>query len=232
MSTKNYKGVFHSFLPDKGYGFIAPYWGNGNTNKNIFFSFAETKNGKCYIPALANKEERTEHVGKKGTKTVLPNKPQIVFFNIEVNNNKLIAVNLRDEQHITIEESEDADANSENPSLKQLLHPEATEVDLMVKAEAPAPKNAPMSLEQLEAACDHSKKPKVAPIQQVQPQEEDECAPEEEEPIDNLPKEEPRLSIYTEEELRELEEQEEEEVEEEEEVNYDDYDDYDDYYED
>ena len=106
MATKTFKGTILSLIPKKGFGFISPVWGNGNSNRNIFFVFAETKNGKCYIPALASAENRHEVVSKKGTKIVVPNEPQVLYFNLELGkNDQFVAVNLRDSEHVTPEEA-------------------------------------------------------------------------------------------------------------------------------
>ena len=137
--NKIYKGVIHSLLPQKGFGFITPVWANGDSEENVFFHLSETKGGKCYIPALASAENRQEIVGKKGTKTVIPNKPQVVFFELNVqelaNGIKLIAKKIRDIKNITEEEAKQADANTEKPSVDELLHPVEETINLAAAAD-------------------------------------------------------------------------------------------------
>ena len=137
--SKIYKGVIHSLLPQKGFGFITPVWANGDSEENIFFHLSETKGGKCYIPALASAENRQEVVSKKGTKTYIPVEPQVVFFELGAqelpNGVRLIAKRIRDAKNVPDEEAEQADANNEKPSVDELLHPTEETVNLTVTPE-------------------------------------------------------------------------------------------------
>ena len=139
IMNKIYKGVIHSLLPQKGFGFITPVWANGDSEENIFFHLSETKGGKCYIPALASAENRQEVVSKKGTKTLIPNEPQVVFFELSAqelaNGVKLIAKKIRDAKNVSEEEAKQADANTEKPSVDELLHPTEETINLAVTAD-------------------------------------------------------------------------------------------------
>lgn len=218
-----YKGLIQSLLPQQGFGFITPTWSTGNSRDNIFFSLKETKGGKCYIPALASPEKRKEIVGKRGTKTIVPIEPQVVFFELEVlPDKKIVAINIRDAQGVTPEEAAEADKNFEKPNLGQ---PAQETVDLMVK---PVEADRKMSLEELEAACDHSTKksrPAVKPVEAVPA-----AAAVEIEEQETTPSCE--TSIYSEQEQLEIEEEEEEDFQEdeEEEIDPEEYGNYDEYY--
>lgn len=125
--NKIYKGVIHSLLPQKGFGFITPVWANGNSEENIFFHLSETRGGKCYIPALASADNREEVVSKKGTKTYVPKEPQVVFYELGAQSLpsgvRLVAKKIRDAKNISDEEADQADANTEKPSAEELLRP-------------------------------------------------------------------------------------------------------------
>ena len=142
MNKEIYKGVIHSLLPQKGFGFITPVWANGDSEENIFFHLSETKGGKCFIPALASAENRNEIITKKGTKIYVPKEPQVVFFGLEFEELpdgtvKSLAVKIKDSKHVSDEEAEQADANSSKPSLDWLdeLGPAEERVDLTVTTE-------------------------------------------------------------------------------------------------
>ncbi len=137
--NKIYKGVIHSLLPQKGFGFITPTWSNGDSEENIFFHLSETKGGKCYLPALASPENREEVVGKKGTKTYVPKEEQIVYFELDAQEvhgrTRLIAKRLKDVKSISEEDAKQADLNTEKPSVEELLHPTEETIDLAVTAD-------------------------------------------------------------------------------------------------
>ena len=137
--NKIYKGVIHSLLPQKGFGFITPIWDNGDSEENIFFHLSETKGGKCYIPALASEENRETVTSKRGTVTYVPKEVQVVFFELSAqerdNGVKLIAKKIRDAKHVSDEEAAAADANTEKPSVDELLHPTEETVNLAVTPE-------------------------------------------------------------------------------------------------
>ena len=139
MKNKIYKGVIHSLLPQKGFGFITPVWSSGDSEENIFFHLSETKGGKCFIPALASAENRKEVVSKKGTKTYVPTEQQVVFFELETqelpNGVRLIAKKIKDSKNVSDEDAEEADANTAKPSAEELLHPTEEKVDLAVTPE-------------------------------------------------------------------------------------------------
>lgn len=139
MKNKIYKGVIHSLLPQKGFGFIAPVWANGDSEENIFFHLSETKGGKCFIPALASAEDRNEFVSKKGTKTYVPKEPQVVFFELDAQELptgvKLLAKRIKDSKNVSDEEADQADANVSKPSVDELLHPTEETVNLTVTPE-------------------------------------------------------------------------------------------------
>lgn len=139
MKNKIYKGVIHSLLPQKGFGFITPVWANGDSEENIFFHLSETKGGKCFIPALASAENRNEFVSKKGTKTFVPKEPQVVFFELDAQELptgvKLLAKRIKDSKNVSDEEADQADANVSKPSVDELLHPTEETVKLTVTPE-------------------------------------------------------------------------------------------------
>lgn len=139
MKNKIYKGVIHSLLPQKGFGFITPVWANGDSEENIFFHLSETKGGKCFIPALASAEDRNEFVSKKGTKTFVPKEPQVVFFELDAQELptgvKLLAKRIKDSKNVSDEEADQADANITKPSIDELLHPTEETVNLTVTPE-------------------------------------------------------------------------------------------------
>lgn len=139
MKNKIYKGVIHSLLPQKGFGFITPIWANGDSEENIFFHLSETKGGKCFIPALASAENRNEFVSKKGTKTYVPKEPQVVFFELDAQELptgvKLLAKKIKDSKNVSDEEADQADANVSKPSVDELLHPTEETVNLTVTPE-------------------------------------------------------------------------------------------------
>lgn len=139
MKNKIYKGVIHSLLPQKGFGFITPIWANGDSEENIFFHLSETKGGKCFIPALASAENRNEFVSKKGTKTYVPKEPQVVFFELDAQELptgvKLLAKRIKDSKNVSDEEADQADANVSKPSVDELLHPTEETVNLTVTPE-------------------------------------------------------------------------------------------------
>ena len=139
MKNKIYKGVIHSLLPQKGFGFITPVWANGDSEENIFFHLSETKGGKCFIPALASAEDRNEFVSKKGTKTYVPKEPQVVFFELDAQELptgvKLLAKRIKDSKNVSDEEADQADANISKPSIDELLHPTEETVNLTVTPE-------------------------------------------------------------------------------------------------
>lgn len=139
MKNKIYKGVIHSLLPQKGFGFITPVWANGDSEENIFFHLSETKGGKCFIPALASAEDRNEFVSKKGTKTFVPKEPQVVFFELDAQELptgvKLLAKRIKDSKNVSDEEADQADANVSKPSVEELLHPTEETVNLTVTPE-------------------------------------------------------------------------------------------------
>lgn len=139
MKNKIYKGVIHSLLPQKGFGFITPIWANGDSEENIFFHLSETKGGKCFIPALASAENRNEFVSKKGTKTFVPKEPQVVFFELDAQELptgvKLLAKRIKDSKNVSDEEADQADANVSKPSVDELLHPTEETVNLTVTPE-------------------------------------------------------------------------------------------------
>ena len=222
MATKTFKGTILSLIPKKGFGFISPVWGNGNSNRNIFFVFAETKNGKCYIPALASAENRHEVVSKKGTKIVVPNEPQVLYFNLELGkNDQFVAVNLRDSEHVTPEEAAEADQNIEKPNIS-MFKSEEQMVNLLVTES----EKRPMSLEELEAACGGSKK---KPIKQAKPQTSDACIAVVTEPETTVTDNAPKMSIYTEEEIEALKAEDFSE-EEEDDIDWDEYEEYENQY--
>lgn len=175
--NKIYKGVIHSLLPQKGFGFITPVWANGDSEENIFFHLSETKGGKCYIPALASAENRQEVVSKKGTKTYIPNEPQVVFFELSAqelpNGVKLIAKKIKDTKNISDEEATQADANTEKPSIDELLHPAEETVNLTV---------TPETIKQVEEPVEDSCGPEtqVEPVETVYEEEYEDGYDEEE----------------------------------------------------
>ena len=179
--NKIYKGVIHSLLPQKGFGFITPVWGNGDSEENIFFHLSETKGGKCYIPALASAENRQESISKKGTKTYVPNEPQVVFFELSAqelpNGVKLIAKKIKDAKNVSDEEAEQADSNTEKPSVDELLHPTEEKVNLTV---------TPETIKQTEDSTADSCEPElqIEPTEAVCEEEEDDYEEEEEDDID------------------------------------------------
>lgn len=251
MDKKIYKGVIQSILPQKGFGFISPVWANGDSEENIFFHLSETKGGKCFIPALASAEDRTEFTTKKGVKTFIPKEAQVVFFELETEGKRFAAKKIRDAKHVSEEEAEAADQNTEKPTLDKTT---TEEVNLVVtketiKVEEPVEEEAaceavcavettPMvavnittTLAALEFGLANAKKPqKKEKIKYVAKEEPE----EEEEDDDTTPSEYndckvsydgPAMSIYTEEELRKIEEEEKYE-DEEEDIDYDEYDEY------
>jgi len=138
--SKIYKGVIQSLLPQKGFGFITPVWSQEDNDENIFFHLSETRGGKCYIPALASAENRVLLAKKKNTAIYAPKEMQVVFFTIEAQKLangevKLIAKKLKDSNHVTDKEAAEADANTEKPSVEELLHPTEETVDLSVTPE-------------------------------------------------------------------------------------------------
>ena len=252
MNNKIYKGVIQSILPQKGFGFIAPSWANGDSEENIFFHLSETKGGKCFIPALASAEDRTEFVTKKGVKTYVPKEVQVVFFELETEGKRFAAKKIRDAKHVSEEEAAEADQNIEKPALGKTT---TEEINLVVtketiKVEEPVEEEAaceavcavettPMvavnvttTLAALEFGLANAKKPqKKEKIKYMAKRVEPE---EEEEDEDMMPSEYndckisyngPAMSIYTEEELRKMEEEPEDE-EEDEDIDYDEYDEY------
>ena len=206
--NKIYKGVIHSLLPQKGFGFITPIWANGDSEENIFFHLSETKGGKCYIPALASVENRTEVVSKKGTKTLIPVEPQVVFFQLEAEDRstgvKLIAKKIRDSKNVSDEEAIEADTNITKPSAEELLHPEEGTVNVAVTLE---------SIQQVKELKDDN-----AVIEEV----------EENQVVDNA--ETSNLALYSEEELQASDEDYKEEEEDDIDYEEDDSEDKDDYY--
>lgn len=132
MDKKIYKGVIQSLLPQKGFGFISPVWANGDSEENIFFHLSETKGGKCFIPALASAEDRTEFVTKKGVKTFIPKEAQVVFFELETEGKRFAAKKIRDTKHVSDEEAAEADQNIEKPILEKTT---TEEINLVVTEE-------------------------------------------------------------------------------------------------
>lgn len=207
MKKTIYKGVFHSFLPEKGYGFITPAWAKeGTTAENIFFYKTCCEPKRCFITALGYEEARTESP-KKGHRyrIFFPKLPQTLYFTLKVwtvkGQQMFKAIDLRDANHVTEEEKAEADRNIRKPSFEEILHPSKEEVVLTVDPNMVAAVVSKTTEEKAEAV--------------------------EEKPVDNKPAPQQTLSIYTEEELRELEEEEEDvEDDDEEEIDYDEYDDY------
>ena len=181
--NKIYKGVIHSLLPQKGFGFITPIWANGDSEENIFFHLSETKGGKCYIPALASAENRQEFVSKKGTKTYVPSEPQVVFFELSAqelpNGVKLIAKKIKDAKNVSDEEAEQADSNIEKPSIDELLHPTEEKVNLVV-----TPETIKQAEEPAEDSCCSEPQSKPAKMIVEEDYDEDEDYEEEEEDVD------------------------------------------------
>ena len=233
--NKIYKGVIQSILPQKGFGFIAPAWANGDSEENIFFHLSETKGGKCFIPALASAGDRTEFVTKKGVKTYVPKEIQVVFFELDTQGKRLAAKKIRDAKHVSEEEAEAADQNTEKPPLGKTTTEEINLVvtEETIKVEEPAEEEAaceavcavetaPMvavnvttTLAALEFGLANAKKPQKKEktkyvAKRVEPEED-----EEDEDV-TLPEYNdckvsyngPAMPVYTEEELRKIEEEE------------------------
>lgn len=255
MNKKIYKGVIQSILPQKGFGFIAPVWANGDSEENIFFHLSETKGGKCFIPALASAEDRTEFTTKKGVKTFIPKETQVVFFELETEGKRFAAKKIRDAKHVSDEEAAEADQNTEKPALEKTTTEEINLVvtEETIKVEEPVEEEAaceavcavetnPMvavnvttTLAALEFGLANAKKPQKKEktkyvAKRVEPEEDE----EDEESI--LPQyneyavaydNSQKMSIYTEEELRKIEEEEQHKDEVKDEgIDYSEYDEY------
>lgn len=133
MANKTFKGYIYSIIPSKRMGFIVPRWGKKNED-NIFFHMSETQH-HCVIAALRHSEERTTTKNNQGLDVITPKEPQFVYFNIEIDerskNQRFKAVNIRDEDHVSEEEREEAANNVTKPNKKDLLESK-TEVDVKV----------------------------------------------------------------------------------------------------
>lgn len=136
---KVFKGVIHSLLPQKGYGFIKPGWAK-TSEDNIYFYLPDTKIGhKCFIPALQAEENRTTTITKSGTKIVTPIQEQNIYFELEeqlLSNGvkRLKATNLTDDTHTPEDIKEKAATNSETrPNLNELSEDETPEVEAEVE---------------------------------------------------------------------------------------------------
>ena len=155
MKNKIYKGVIHSLLPQKGFGFITPIWANGDSEENIFFHLSETKGGKCFIPALASAEDRNEFVSKKGTKTYVPKEPQVVFFELDAqelpDGVKLLAKKIKDSKNVSDEEADQADVNTSKPSTDELLPHRAHSISCARQGRPKASRASPGSLRAIRA---------------------------------------------------------------------------------
>lgn len=119
MKETVYKGSIHSVLPQKGYGFIKPDWGE-TSEDNIYFYLPDTKKGrKCFIPALNDPAARNETTSHSGVRIVTPVEPQVVYFKLEEQiregkPSKLIARDLTDDNHIAEEVRKAAEEASKN----------------------------------------------------------------------------------------------------------------------
>lgn len=248
MKKTLYKGVLHSYLPDKRYGFIKPLWSTGKSNDNIFFSRMDISLGKCFIKTLGDPEKREELTLKKGDKIYFPTEEEVLYFNLEVvkhkKDNAFKAFGLRDANHVTDQEAEEAESNSKvRPSFEEVEYPAKEEVDLTVNPTVVAPTTKITNdkaeiVEEEQPLKDGQVRVKVttslADLEQAlfAPQANNEKsskkAVKDAKKKEEGPKEIPTecLAIYTEEELAELEAEESEKEAEDEDVDYDEYDDY------
>lgn len=249
MKKSLYMGVLHSYLPDKRYGFIKPLWSTGKSNDNIFFSRMDISLGKCFIKTLGDPEKREELTLKKGDKIYFPTEEEVLYFNLEVvkhkKDNAFKAFGLRDANHVTDQEAEEAESNSEvRPSFEEVEYPAKEEVDLTVNPTVVAPTTKicddKAELEEEEQPLkDGQVRVKVTTSladlekalfsSQANNEKSTKKAVKDGKKKEKGPKEIPTecLAIYTDEELAELEEEEDLEIESDsEDVDYDEYDEY------
>lgn len=136
MANNIFKGVIYSLIPSRRTGFIAPIWAKTNED-NIFFHFSELKD-HCLVPALQNEEARTTIITKSGMKVVKPVEPQVVYFEIKLDDRldkpTFKAVNVRDTAHVSDEDAEAASQNTTKPHVKDLMEP-TIEINVAVTPE-------------------------------------------------------------------------------------------------
>ena len=157
---KTYKGFIHSLFPEAGnrFGYITPPWSDRD---NLFFHFSETKKG-CRILALKDKDNLcTVSKNKNGRNMYRPKQPQIVYFNISVRNNNLVAINLKDDQHVSSEEILDAAENLTKPTIEEILNPTIAQVELVASVKTIKPETLKTLKEASESAALDMKGPAI-----------------------------------------------------------------------
>lgn len=132
MESKIYKGAIRTVVLVNNtfqYGFVNTPW---NDRELLLFQSGETKQG-CRIPVI--RDRFLARSKQNGNRTILTLKePQTVFFRVSLNQkNELVAVKLRDTDHVSLEETNAAILNSSRPDVRELI-PDLAEVCLTAPA--------------------------------------------------------------------------------------------------
>lgn len=128
MENKIYKGAIRTVVFVNNtfqYGFVNTPW---NDRELLMFQSGETKQG-CRIPVIRDRSLGRSR--QEGNRTIVTLKePQTVFFRVSLNQkNEMVAVKLRDTDHVALEEMNAASLNSSKPTVRELI-PDLTEVCL------------------------------------------------------------------------------------------------------
>ena len=132
MENKIYKGAICTVVFVNNtfqYGFVNTPW---NDRELLLFQSGETKQG-CRIPVIRDRSLGRSR--QEGNRTIVTlKKPQAVYFRVGLNQkNEIVAVKLRDNNHISSEEMNAAVLNSSRPNIRELL-PDLAEVCLTAPA--------------------------------------------------------------------------------------------------
>ena len=155
--NKLFKGSLIQVNPCKGYGYISPIWNkDGLSSKNLYCYYAsdsEKARKKCFLKIFEKGGKYFPHeviINYKNEEIWIPENPQIIYFEVEIEGPNQRCIHLFDERHLSQEEKVEAEANSlEEPNFNTLLKEqmeEASVEETPVAAEVPvAEEKAPVA---------------------------------------------------------------------------------------
>ena len=127
--NKLFKGQLIQVCPCKGYGYISPAWNKeALSSKNLYCYYASTTEKarkKCFLKIFEKGGKYFPHEVIKNYKNEeiwIPENPQIIYFEVEIEGPNYRCVHLFDERHLSVEEKAEAElASAEEPDFEALL---------------------------------------------------------------------------------------------------------------
>ena len=152
--NKLFKGSLIQVNPCKGYGYISPLWNKeALSGKNLYCYYAsdsEKQRKQCFLKIFEKGGKYSGHEVIKNYKNEeiwIPENPQTIFFEVEIEGPNYRCVHLFDERHLSAEKKTEAGTNSAaEPDFEALLKEQEALVEEASVVETPvAAEKAPVT---------------------------------------------------------------------------------------